>query len=135
MKIFLHGGAVLRCLLAILVLSLAAPPAFSQESSPCARDLGTYCKDVKPGEGRVLKCYEENKERFSADCRAWAEMAKRMGGRVTDYCTKEIQSNCSGKQGDPLGLLECLQGNYVSLSYDCRVKLNEFTGSYPKQVQ
>ena len=135
MKLSLNVTAVLRGMTATLVLCLAALPAFPQESSPCARDLEKYCKDVKPGEGRVLKCYEENKEKMSAGCQAWAEMAKRMGSRVTDYCAKEIESSCSGKKGDPLGLLECLESNYVSLSYDCRVKLNEFTGSYPKPVQ
>ena len=135
MKRFMVLVSALWVMTAVVLLLVRAIPAFAQEASPCARDLEQYCKDVKPGEGRVLKCYEEHKEKMSSACQAWAEMAKRMGSRVTDYCAKEIESSCSGKKGDPLGLLECLQSNYVGVSYDCRVKLNEFKGSYPKPVR
>jgi len=135
MKDLLISVSVLCSGAVLVLLCLSALPALAQEASPCSRDIEKYCKDVKPGEGRLLKCYEENKEKMSPGCQAWTEQAKRMGARIEDYCAKEMESNCRIAKDDPLAMVDCLESNYVSLSYDCRVKLNEFIGAYPKPVQ
>lgn len=35
----------------------------------CGQDLRAYCSTVRPGEGRLLGCLENNKEKVSAGCK------------------------------------------------------------------
>jgi hypothetical protein len=35
----------------------------------CRVDLKTYCSDIKPGEGRLLKCIEKNDAKVSKRCK------------------------------------------------------------------
>lgn len=36
----------------------------------CKADYKKLCKDVKPGEGRILKCLKENEAQLSEGCKA-----------------------------------------------------------------
>lgn len=39
----------------------------------CKDDVANFCKDVKPGEGRVAKCLKEHEGALSAGCKDMAE--------------------------------------------------------------
>jgi hypothetical protein len=116
---------------------MAALPAFAQSttSSPCTRDLKEYCGDVTKGGGRLLRCYEEKKDKMSPACRAWAERVKANASIVRDTCVKMIDARCNIEKGDPLEMLECLQSNYVDLPRECTEKLNQFQGMFPQPVK
>jgi len=119
----------------VLMTILFAMSAFAQELNPCTDDFKQYCGSVTPGGGRLLRCYEENKSKMSANCVGWAENVKSNAAAVRDACSDMIDARCNSEKGDPFRMLDCLQGNYISLSMKCRVKLNEFKGRYPKPVQ
>ncbi|HVN84960.1 MAG TPA: cysteine rich repeat-containing protein [Candidatus Binatia bacterium] len=36
----------------------------------CANDAATFCKDVKPGDGRVRQCLKQHQAQLSAECAA-----------------------------------------------------------------
>jgi hypothetical protein len=126
--------AVMAVTMAVLVMLSAALPVFAQSSSPCMEDIKSVCGDVTKGGGRLLRCYEERKDKISTDCRAWVEGAKANAEVVKKACSKEIDARCNFEKGDPLEMLDCLQGNYIDLSMPCRERLNEFKGRYPKPV-
>jgi hypothetical protein len=105
------------------------------ETNPCTKDFKQYCSDVTPGGGRLVRCYEERKDKMSAECRAWAEGAKANAAIAREACAKEIDLLCGFHKGDPFGMLDCLQGNYINLSPECAAKLNEFKWRYPKPAQ
>ncbi|MBU2573744.1 MAG: cysteine rich repeat-containing protein [Elusimicrobia bacterium] len=50
-------------------LALAAP-VFSAGpgGGPCAEDTAKFCKDVKPGEGRITACLKEHEKELSQAC-------------------------------------------------------------------
>jgi len=52
-----------------LGLALALPAAAEKGQGPCAEDAAKFCKDVKPGEGRVLACLKEHEKELSQACR------------------------------------------------------------------
>jgi len=122
---------------AVFLLLIAAQPSSAQSSStsPCTKDIKEYCGTETPGGGRLLRCYEEKKDKMSSGCRAWAELAKQNAANVKDLCAKTIDARCNIEKGDPLAMLECLQSNYVDLTRECAEKLNEFKGRYPKPVK
>ena len=41
----------------------------------CKADTDALCKDIKPGDGRLIKCLKENEAKLSEKCKA--EMAER----------------------------------------------------------
>jgi len=126
--------AELTGIIVVLMIFIAASPAFAQAANPCAKDIKQYCGYVTPGGGRLVRCYEEHKDSMTADCRAWAEGAKANAAVLKQSCSKEIDDNCNFEKGDPLEMLDCLQSHYIDLSPDCIAKLNAFKGRYPKPV-
>ena len=121
--------------MSVLALIYGPVTSTAQTTGPCAEDMKKYCSDVTKGGGRLLRCYEERKDKMSAACISWAELAKSNATAVRDACSKEIASSCNREKGDPLEMLDCLYGNYIDLSMGCRDKLNRFKGMYPLPVQ
>jgi hypothetical protein len=119
----------------VLIMLPEVTPGCAQELNPCTKDFKKYCSDVTPGGGRLVRCYEEKKDKMSAACVSWAESAKANADTVQAACADMINARCISEKGDPFRMLDCLQSNYSDLSMECRVKLNEFKYRYPKPVQ
>jgi hypothetical protein len=43
--------------------------ALTYVANECKDDLKAYCSDVKPGEGRLLKCLDKNTKKVSKRCK------------------------------------------------------------------
>ena len=50
-------------------LALAIPASAEKGKGPCAADAAKFCKDVKPGEGRVAACLKEHEAELSQACK------------------------------------------------------------------
>ncbi len=128
---FLRGSALL-----LLMPVAAVLPASAQiTTTPCTKDFAKYCSSVTPGGGRLVRCYEEKKSSMSPACVAYAEGAKANAAVLREACAQEISWGCNSEKGDPLAMLQCLQGQYVRLSPECVAKLNEFKSRYPQPAQ
>lgn len=46
-----------------------AVAALSYVANECRDDLQSHCKDVRPGQGRLLNCMEKNQSKLSARCK------------------------------------------------------------------
>jgi hypothetical protein len=47
-----------------------AVAALSYTVNECREDLTKFCADIKPGEGRLLKCIEKNDAKITARCKS-----------------------------------------------------------------
>ena len=120
---------------AVLMTLIAALPAFAQTANPCAEDIEQYCGYITPGGGRLIRCYEEHKDSMSGACRAWAEGAKANASVLNEACSQMIDARCNTEKGDPLAMVNCLQGHYVDLTSECRVKLTDFKRMYSQPAK
>ena len=119
----------------VIMTGSTVMPAMAQSTtSPCAADRKEFCGSETAGGGRLLKCYEANKDKVSPGCRAWAERAKSNAAVVKAACQKTLDARCNFEKGDPLETVDCLQSNYIELTVECRERLNVFKGMYPKPV-
>ncbi len=60
---------------------MAAHPKMAAAMKACKADREKFCKDVKPGEGRVMDCMKQHESELSGECRDMMSHHERMGGK------------------------------------------------------
>jgi len=48
----------------------------------CAHDVETLCKDIKPGQKRIMKCLKENSDKVSETCKTMLQEKKKSRGGI-----------------------------------------------------
>jgi hypothetical protein len=98
----------------------------------CKTEIITYCKDVKPGEGRVLACLYAYEDKLSGKCEhalydAAARLERAVAGMayVAKECEADIAANCSGVKAGEGRVLQCLEKNEANVSQRCKGALKE----------
>ncbi len=93
----------------------------------CQTEIATYCKDVTPGEGRVLACLYAHQDKLSGKCEyalydasARLERAVAALTYLANECAADLTKHCSGVQAGEGRLLECLKANEAKLSSRCK---------------
>ena len=98
----------------------------------CKTEIATYCKDVKPGEARILACLYAYEDKLSGQCEyALYDASTRLERAVNAMtyvaveCEAEMKANCSNVQPGEGRLLECLEKNNDRLSLRCKGALKD----------
>jgi hypothetical protein len=98
----------------------------------CSTELGAYCKDVTPGDGRVLACLYAYGDKLSGKCEfalydAAVQLERGVSGLsyVANECAGDLDSYCSAVAMGDGRLLECLNKNKKNLHPRCREALQE----------
>ena len=98
----------------------------------CKTEITSYCKDVKPGEGRVLACLYAHEDKLSGKCEyALYDAAGRLERAVTALtyvateCQADLAANCAGVKAGEGRLLECLDKNDAKVSARCKGALKD----------
>jgi arylsulfatase A-like enzyme len=92
----------------------------------CKKEITTYCKDVAPGEGRVLTCLSAQVGKLSGRCEfavhdasGQLERVKEVVGRVANECRDDLKAFCSDVKPGQGRLLGCLESNKAKISERC----------------
>jgi hypothetical protein len=98
----------------------------------CEKELTTYCKEVTPGEGRVLACLYAFEDKLSAKCEyALYDAASQLERAVAalsyavNECRDDLQKFCSDTKPGQGRLLACLSKNEKSVTKRCKDALKE----------
>ncbi len=124
-----------------IVLSLVflvAMPAFAGQSllqsvaTGCKAELESYCKDVTPGEGRILACLYAHGDKLSGQCEyalydaaVQLERAVSAMAYVANECAEDLDKNCSNVAMGQGRLLKCLDKNANKVSQRCKQALTD----------
>ncbi len=99
----------------------------------CSKELSTYCKDVAPGEGRVLACFAAHEDKLSARCEfALYDAASTLEKTAirTEFlakqCASDIAQHCKTVEPGEGRLLNCLKLHKVKATPNCKVAMSEF---------
>ena len=127
--------------LLLLTLSIILLPNFSALAGDdlvqtvvngCKQELTTYCKDVTPGEGRVLACLYARNDKLSGQCEyalydaaVQLERAVAALSYVVNECKDDLQQLCSEVPAGQGRLLDCLKKNDSKVSGRCKQGLND----------
>lgn len=98
----------------------------------CKADLEKYCKDVKPGEGRLLACLYAHSDDISARCEyALYDAASQLERALTaltyvaNECREDLKANCAKIEAGEGRLLTCLEKNDKKVSTRCKQALKD----------
>ena len=127
-----------RILIGSVLLVLMAMPALGAEDlvqtvlDGCKTELETYCKDVTPGDGRILACLYSRSDKLSGQCEyalydaaVQLERAVAALSYVVNECKDDLNANCSGVAAGEGRLLKCLEENDSKVSGRCKQALKD----------
>ena len=94
--------------------------------SACAKDIKKYCKDVTPGEGRVIYCMQAHEDKISPQCTFELEDELTSVQNSLDdlknaisACKAEITGICGKVIPGQGRIATCLLANKSTASKDC----------------
>ena len=98
----------------------------------CKAELDTYCKDVTPGESRILACLYARNDKLSSKCEfalydaaAQLERAVAALSYVANECADDLDQFCRDVPTGEGRLLMCLEKNDNKVSARCKEALQE----------
>jgi cysteine rich repeat protein len=106
-------------LLAFPVVVQAVEPG---EQRPCMDELEKFCKDVQPGEGRIIKCLQEHDRDLSAVCRDKVQSILNRLEDAKQACAPDIGKFCPNVVPGGGRLIKCLTPHFEELTPACKEK-------------
>jgi hypothetical protein len=121
------------CMLFLFVFSAGAEQSLVDSvANGCKTELDTYCKDVTPGEGRVLACLYAHNDKLSGKCEyalydaaAQLERAVASLSYVVNECADDLDQFCQDVSAGNERLLKCLEKNDPTVSTRCKEALKQ----------
>ena len=132
--------------LAVLTLMMLVAPAFAAGdpvtkdmqaaldtfTEGCQQELTTFCKDVTPGEGRILACLYAFQDKVSPKCEyALYDSVGQLDLMLTNLsyaigeCRDDLKSYCADIKPGEGRLLDCLSQNEAKVSNRCNSAMKD----------
>jgi hypothetical protein len=117
------------CVLAISAGCATAPSKGPADivAEGCKAELEAYCKDVTPGEGRVIACLYAYNDKLSNRCEyalydASSQLQREVEAMAyaANECRDDLKTYCSNIQPGEGRLLQCLDKNKDKVSARCK---------------
>lgn len=106
-------------------LGLAKVLEAEEHNGPCQADVKSFCKDVKPGGGSILKCLKENEAKLSQACRDNLGKWKAEMNELHQACQKDREALCKDVKPGGGRIMHCLKQNEAKLSPACKAEIEK----------
>jgi hypothetical protein len=110
-------------------------PAAGKRANPCNDDVQKFCKDVKPGAGRLHQCLGQHEAELSAACRDARQQAKARVERFQQACQADVQKYCKDVKPGGGRTAKCLTRHEAELSAACKTELQSAKGAAGPSVE
>jgi hypothetical protein len=124
-------GRISKCLLdhkadvapACIAKIEKADEAFKDWKLKCGPDVRKFCKDVKPGAGRVLACLVGQKSNLAAECRGKVDGVNKKYDEWKAACGADAEKYCKEVKPGKGRIAACLKGRQAGLSDACKARM------------
>ena len=113
-------------------LTQGAQAALDTFTAGCQQELTTFCKDVTPGEGRILACLYAFQDKVTPRCEyALYDSIGQLDRTLTNLayavgeCRDDLETYCSDIKSGEGRLLDCLNSNESKISNRCNYALKD----------
>ena len=103
-----------------------------QVKEGCKAELDSHCKDVTPGEGRLLACLYAYEDKLSSRCDyALYDASMRLERAVAalshgaNECKSDIEKHCATVQAGDGHIVDCLKKQGDKVSKRCRQAMKD----------
>jgi len=124
--------ALIASLMAFSLPASAVEDLVESVAKGCEKELSTYCKDVTPGEGRILACLYAHADKVSSRCEyavydAAAQLERAVSALtyVANECDEDIDTVCGKVEQGEGRILTCLKKNEDKVSKRCNQAMND----------
>jgi hypothetical protein len=124
---------MMKCLLTVSALSLLPSMSWAQQDllasvkDGCKKELDSFCKEVTPGEGRVLACLYAFSDKLTGRCEyalydasTQLQHAVATLTYVANECADDLQKHCAAVEAGGGRLAACLKKNEKDVSQRCK---------------
>jgi hypothetical protein len=124
---------VVKLLLTVSIFSLLPGTSWAQEDllksvkDGCKKELDSFCKEVTPGEGRILACMYAYQDKLSSRCEyalydASAQLQHAVASLtyVANECADDLKKHCADVEAGGGRLAACLKKNEKDVSQRCK---------------
>ena len=101
------------------------PKAFAERGA-CADDVSRFCKDVQPGQGRIVKCMKEHENELSPGCKAQLAQMKEKVREAREACEDDVVRFCGNVKPGKGRIVHCLKDHENELSPQCKTMMEEY---------
>lgn len=117
-KIILISGAVVTALCLIVAVG------FTQEEvdpkGACKADVEKFCKDIKPGKGRIWSCLKSNEAGLSQVCKDQMAQKRENAKEFRTACKDDAKKFCKNIPRGKGRVVSCLKSHKDELSESCK---------------
>lgn len=106
--------------LGVLLSTLCGASLSFAKSEICRPEMDKFCKDVAPGEGRILKCLQAHDADLSDACRAYVNTASQYVA-----CLDDVLRLCPKVQPGGARAMQCLRAHQGDISTECKRELGK----------
>jgi len=110
--------ALITALFTFSLPAVALEDIAQSVATGCEKELTTYCKDVTPGQGRILACLFAHSDKVSGRCEyavydAAAQLERAVSALtyVANECDEDIDKTCGKVEAGEGRILTCLKKN------------------------
>jgi len=125
-------AAFTMCTLASLAIGAGGGVLVDEVKEGCKTELESYCKQVTPGEGRLLACLYAFEDKLSARCDyALYDASMRLEHAVAALsygateCKTDIEKLCAKVEAGEGRVIECLKKQGDKLTSRCRQAIKD----------
>ena len=122
----MRTGLILAAAMMIATTALGADQLTETVKNGCKQELSTYCKDVTPGDGRVLACLYAHNDKLAPKCEyALFDAAVQLELAITALayaayeCEDDLETYCADVPVGEGRLLDCIAKNEKKVSKRC----------------
>ena len=130
---------MIMCLVVVCCVVFFGGIAVAQQKGPvekvlegCSKEFETYCKNVTPGEGRLLACLYAYNDKISTRCEyaiydsaAQLERVLNALSYLANECRDDLKTYCSDVKPGEGRLIDCLDKKKDAISDRCKTAFRE----------
>jgi hypothetical protein len=87
----------------------------------CKPDVEKFCKEIKPGDGRIAACLKSHDGELAPACRQIVDKVESAIHETHEACNSDAEKFCQGIQPGGGRIRACLKSHEAELSEACKV--------------